>query len=77
MSKNPYECRLETLKMAKEMLDQQYFLKENLLHRMMDQAQERRQSVKDAYEKYMPIMYSPQDIINKATELNSYISEKQ
>lgn len=77
MSKNPYECRLETLKMAKEMLDQQYFLKENLLHRMMDQAQESRQSVKDAYEKYMPIMYSPQDIINKATELNSYISEKQ
>ena len=77
MSKNPYECRLETLKMAKEMLDQQYFLKENLLHRMMDQAQESRQSVKDAYEKYMPNMYSPQDIINKATELNSYISEKQ
>lgn len=77
MSKNPYECRLETLKMAKEMLDQQYFLKENLLHRMMDQAQESRQSVKDAYEKYMPIMYSPQDIIKKATELNSYISEKQ
>jgi len=63
--------------MAKEMLDQQYFLKENLLHRMMDQAQESRQSVKDAYEKYMPNMYSPQDIINKATELNSYISEKQ
>ena len=77
MSKNPYECRLETLKMAKEMLDQQYFLKENLLHRMMDQAQESQQSVKDAYEKYMPNMYSPQDIINKATELNSYISEKQ
>ena len=77
MSKNPYECRLETLKMAKEMLDQQYFLKENLLHRMMDQAQESRQSVKDAYEKYVPNMYRPDDIIAKANELYRYVSEKQ
>ena len=77
MSKNPYECRLETLKMAKEMLDQQYFLKENLLHRMMDQATENETSVRKAYEEYAPTMYSPQDIISKAIELNSYISEKQ
>ena len=77
MSKNPYECRLETLKMAKEMLDQQYFLKENLMNRMLDQATENKTSVHKAYEEYAPSMYSPQDIISKATELNSYIGERQ
>ena len=30
MSKNPYEIRLETLKMAKEMLDQQWQMGERL-----------------------------------------------
>ena len=77
MSKNPYECRLETLKMAKEMLDQQYFLKENLMNRMLDQATDNKTSVQKAYEEYAPSMYSPQDIISKAVELNTFIGERQ
>ena len=77
MSKTPYEIRLETLKMAKEMADQQFHLQQDFMYRMMDQAQESRQSVKDAYEKYTPNMYRPDDIIAKANELYRYVSEKQ
>ena len=77
MSKNPYEVRLETLKMAKEMLDQQYFAKENLMNRMLDQAHENKTSIWKAYEEYAPSMYTPQDIISKASELNSYVGERQ
>ena len=38
MSKNPYEIRLETLKMAKEMLDQQWQMGERLMGEMVEQA---------------------------------------
>ena len=36
MSKNPYEVRLETLKMAKEMVDQQFNLQMDLMFNMID-----------------------------------------
>jgi len=77
MSKNPYEVRLETLKMAKEMVDQEFFLKENLMNRMIDQAVETGEDIKKVYLMNAPEMYSTQDIINKADELNSYVSERK
>ena len=40
MSKNPYEIRLETLRMAKEMADQQFQLQMDFMHRMIDENQE-------------------------------------
>ena len=39
-SKNPFEIRLETLKMAKEMLDQQLEFQNNLMYQMVDQTKE-------------------------------------
>ena len=77
MYKNPYEVRLETLKMAKEMVDQEFFLKENLMNRMIDQAVETGEDIKKVYLMNAPEMYSTQDIINKADELNSYVSERK
>ena len=52
MSKNPYEIRLETLKMAKEMADQQFNLQMDFMFRMMDQSTEEGKSIKDAFKEY-------------------------
>ena len=77
MSKNPYEVRLETLKMAKEMVDQQFNLQMDLMFNMIDQAKESGENVKDAYNKYVPDMYKPEHVIDKAQELYKYVSEKK
>ena len=77
MSKNPYEVRLETLKMAKEMADTEFCLQQDFMYRMMDQAMEKREDIKQAYDKYVPNMYKPDEIIQRANELYRYVSEKQ
>ena len=77
MSKNPYEIRLETLKMAKEMADQQFQLQMDFMNRMIDENQETRKDIKDAYDKNVPNMYKPEEIVKRANELYSYVSEKK
>ena len=77
MSKNPYEIRLETLRMAKEMADTEFCLQQDFMYRMMDQAMEKREDIKQAYDKHVPNMYKPDEIIQRANELYRYVSEKQ
>ena len=77
MSKNPYEIRLETLRMAIEMADTEFCLQQDFMYRMMDQAMEKREDIKQAYDKYVPNMYKPDEIIQRANELYRYVSEKQ
>ena len=77
MSKNPYEVRLETLKMAKEMVDQQFNIHIDMMPRMIDQANDAAKDIQDAYEKYVPNMYKPEHVIEKAQELYKYVSEKK
>ena len=77
MSKNPYEIRLETLRMAKEMADTEFCLQQDFMYRMMDQAMEKREDIKQAYDKYVPNMYKPDESIQRANELYRYVSEKQ
>ena len=77
MSKNAYEIRLETLRMAKEMVDTTYCLQQDIMYRMIDQAMEKREDIQRAIENHRPPMYQPQDIVEKANELYQYVSEKQ
>ena len=77
MSMNPFEIRLETLRMAKEMLDQQYQTQSDLMYRMIDQTQDVNGNIKEAYDKYVPTMYKPEEIVNKANELYAYVCEKK
>ena len=75
-NKNPFEIRLETLKMAKDMMDQQLGMQMDFAHRMIDQAKETGADVKETLDKYTPDMYNPTKIIEKASELYEYISKK-
>ena len=77
MSKNAYEIRLDTLRMAKEMADTQFCVEQDIMYRMIDQAVEKRENIEDAVRAHAPLMYRPSDIIEKANELYQYVSEKQ
>lgn len=77
MAMNPFEIRLETLRMAKEMLDQNYQVQQDLMHRMIDQTSEVNGDIQEAYDKYVPKMYHPDEIVKKANELYSYVCEKK
>jgi len=77
MSMNPFEIRLETLRMAKEMLDQQYQTQSDLMYRMIDQTQDVNGNIKEAYDTYVPTMYKPEEIVSKANELYAYVCEKK
>ena len=51
MSKNAYEIRLETLRMAKEMADSKYCLQQDIMYRMIDQAVEKREDIEKVVRK--------------------------
>ena len=74
--KNPFEIRLETLKMAKEMMDQQYDIAQNQFYQMIDNAKEQNQDITEVFEKYTPKMYQPKEIMEKADELYQFVMKK-
>jgi hypothetical protein len=75
-NKNPFEIRLELLKMAKEMMDRQYDDQIGLAHAAMEQFKEQGKSVTEYFEKYTPKMYQPKEIMDKATELYTFVTKK-
>ena len=76
MSKNPFEIRLETLKMAKEMMDQAYDAQIQQMHMGIDILREEGKPVQEFLSEYAPKMYNPSEIVSKATELYEYIQKK-
>ena len=81
MSKNGFEIRLEVLKMAKEMMDQQYHDSTNAYWTMLNTAAENwNSSVEDLVkqtQELKPAMYSPTEIMAKAQELYTFVSTKE
>ena len=88
-NKNPYEIRLETLKMAKEMLDQAslkmakemldqaYATQMDLTHQAMEQWKEAGKETKEFLAEYTPKMYQPDEVVNKAQEFYKFITENK
>lgn len=75
-NKNPFEIRLEILKMAKEMMDRQYDENVSLAHTMVSEFKEQGKSAQDFLSEYTPKMYQPSEIMEKATELYSFVTKK-
>lgn len=75
-NKNPFEIRLETLKMAKEMMDQAYATQMDLTHQALEQWKEAGKDAQEFLAEYTPKMYQPDEVVKKATELYEYISKK-
>jgi len=76
-SKNPFELRFDTLAMAKEMLDRQYDMAQSQFFTVVEQYKEQSKDVTEAFEKYTPKMYQPDEIMSKAEELYKFITQKE
>jgi len=74
--KNPFEIRLDTLAMAKEMLDKAYDQNMNIFYSNLEKLKEANKDTQDYIEKYMPKMYSPTEAIKQAQELYSFVTKK-
>ena len=72
----PFEIRLELLKLAKDMLEQDYFAKREVSHNNWQVSSENARlagtSIPD--QPQLPPYPSEQDVIAKATSLNAFVS---
>ena len=79
-NKNGFEIRLEVLKMAKEMMDQQYSEASNVYWNSINNLAETwNKSAAELIEQTQsmkPVMYTPQDIMAKAQELYGFVAKK-
>ena len=75
-NKNPFELRFDVLKMAKEMMDQQYDIAQQQFHEMIAQARDQNKDIQGIFEKYTPKMYQPKEIMDKADELYKFITKR-
>lgn len=79
-NKNPFEIRLEILKMAKEMMDRQYEEASAAYSTAVyTMAEKWNKDVSELIEKskdLAPVMYTPQEVMEKAHELYGFVSKK-
>lgn len=71
MSKNPFEIRSEMLQLAKDYMDQQYQMNIQFAERMVEEGKKSFEEIQKEYE-----MYSTEDLMEKAKELYSFVSNK-
>ena len=76
MNKNPYEIRLEVLKMAKEMLDKQYEVNLKAAKETIKVLKDSGRSYTDQLDDCLPEMYKPEAVMEKANELYQFIIKK-
>jgi len=76
MTKNPYEIRFDLLKMAKDMLDRQYEQATIVAWEAMTKAMETNKDLYKDVEKYVPKMFTPEEIIDQAERLQQFINKK-
>lgn len=76
-NKNPFEIRLETLKMAKEMLDQTYQTQQDMMYQALEQWKEAGKDAQSFLSEYAPKMYQPDEVVSKAKEFYKFICEQK
>ena len=72
-NKNPFEIRLEVLKMAKDYLEQQYQTNLSFAQALYTKALESGQVMQDNLSSFIPKSYSVEDIMKKSQELYGFI----
>jgi len=74
---NPYQIRTDVLAMAKDMLDKQYEGQMKLAQTMYDINKDNIELATEAWKKYIPKMYTMEEVMEKANEMYSFVSEKK
>ena len=75
-SKNPFEIRYDVLNMSKEILDRAYETNREIAMRAFDLAGQNSEQAMAAWEKYVPIMYTPEEIKKNAEMLYEFVTKK-
>ena len=76
MTKNPYEIRYDLLQMAKDMLDQQYNNASSMYWSAFEKAVQNNAELYKDYEQYIPKMFTPEEVIEQAEKLQTFINNK-
>jgi len=72
-NKNPFEIRLEILKMAKDYLEQQYQTNLSFAQSLFYKALESGQVMQDNFQSFIPKSYTIEDIMKKSQELYGFV----
>ena len=71
MSKNPFEIRSEMLQLAKDYMDQQYYMNKEFAEKMFEAGKMQMEELEKMTE-----MYSMEELMEKAKEMYSFVSKK-
>ena len=74
--KNPYDLRYDVLSMAKDMLDRSYETNKEIAKHAMHVGGVEHKDILSAYYKYIPKMYTPEEVKNQAQMLYEFIQKK-
>jgi hypothetical protein len=76
MTKTPYEIRFDLLTMAKDLLDRQYEQASSMAWQTLEKAAEKNSELYKDFEKYIPKMYTPEEIMAQAEKLQAFVNKK-
>ena len=76
MAKNPFEIRAEMVQLAKDYMDQQYQLNWSMAQQAMENLNKHSKDYAEQVKELMPKPYTMGELIDKATELYSFVSRK-
>ncbi len=76
MTKTPYEIRFDLLTTAKDLLDRQYDQSVQMDWSALEKASEKNVELYKDFEKYIPKMYTPEEITAQAEKLQSFVNKK-
>jgi len=71
---NPYQIRTDVMSMAKEMLDKAYDTQMTLAYTVMNQYKENSEQALEAWNRYVPKMYTPDELKKQAETLYEFVS---
>ena len=71
-SKNPFEIRADMLQLAKEYMDQQQQINVQFAEAMMEKGKKSLEDIQESYQ-----MYPIEDLMEKAKEMYSFVSDKK
>jgi len=74
---NPYQIRTDLLAMSKEMLDKAYDTQLEIARTMMEQTKENTEQALDAWKKYIPKMYTPDEVKKQAETLYEFVTQNK
>jgi len=76
MAKTPYEIRFDLLKMAKDLLDRQYDQSVTMAWQALEKGMETNKTLYKDVEKYVPKMFTPEEIVEQAERLQEFVNKK-